>query len=246
MAGRISWAQADICADPVAALKVASSAAESSDIVELANQGFVFFKVQLARMPWHRSGMGRHAYVFPLERTQLLSLGHFYLVDPVALHQLELPVESFRGSHLYGQLEAATKLAQGLLRRLDTNDGAGHVLFYPATGERHDLDATQWLHYGTDGLEGIALTLLREACRMHRCLGDFLVSVAGGEAEMEKMEGEGDSHIRKMRRTREQNNVETMHLLDILLTRGLRVQGLLPGGIATDGITFVQDIGRAS
>merc|ERR1711994_1172075 len=84
---------------------------------------------------------------------------------------------------------------------------SGAMLIYPASGVASTkLDAVQWVFSGQHALQGIALKLLTEACRMHPTIGTYLVSQTAQTQEVDKA---------------------MMQLLDVLLTKALRVQGLL-------------------
>merc|ERR1719499_3007312 len=98
------------------------------------------------------------------------------------------------------------------------------MLKYPASGaDSVELNAAQWVFTGQHALRGIALKLLTEACRMHPALGTYLISVATCP---------------------EKADLAFVQMLDVLLTKVVRLQGLLPGGIATKGSKFVLDIGK--
>lgn len=176
MSRRIGWSQKAICTDPEGALCAAHSAAEVSDVVQLANQGFIFFK-------------------------------------------LDVPASAFEATCLSVPLAEAASVCGGMLRLVDATD-SGALLLYPASGEASTkVDAVRWVFWGQQALRGIALKVLTEACRMHSIIGRYLISGASAHADEEMVQ-----------------------VLDVLLTKAVRLQGLLPGGIATTGSSFVRDV----
>jgi hypothetical protein len=285
---RIGWSQQRICANPQKALRAAKSAAGTDDVRALANQGFIFFKVQLAHVRIHRSGMGKHAHVFPLEQTELLSFGHFYLVDPVATSQLNVHASAFAGTCLEDELVASTLApksapAPTLARSSSSADGGwlrrltdGPALLYPT--HRSDwwkssrdtqlallplpppplpatpvpVNPTRWMLFGPGAMRGLALRVLTEACRMHPSIGAFLLRAAtaprGSPTDLAIGLTTGLATDLAMCSPRilkpdVKGDAATLRVLDVLLTKVVRVQGLLPGGISTANSTFVRNVG---
>ncbi len=207
---RIGKTQEEISKDPSSVLSQTN--AELSDIQCLANNSFIFFKLQLDPkqyngIKYHRSGLGRNAHVFQLEHTHLSQFGHVYTIDPVFLVKDCVDAELFQGTIVHEWLPS------GYLREVHQ----GQYIYSDDTEVA--ANPMQKIFYGPDILPGIALYMLTEAYRLHPKIAETLLLHPLEKAEM-------------------------VQLMDILLSKVLKIQGLLPGGIGTGFTKFgkIQDL----
>ncbi len=205
---RLHTTQSEISRDPSSVLSQTN--AELSDIQRLANNSFVFFKLQLdpetyPSIRYHRSNLGRQAHVFPLENTHLLKFGHVYTIDPVWLDGDGVDSDFFQDTIVYQHLPPEETLREPIDEETYAYSNERQVAAKPL----------EKIFYGKDILQGIALYMLTESCRLHPKIVQTLL----------------DHHL---------SDPQVIKLMDILLSRVLKIQGLLPGEIGTGFTKFIE------
>ncbi len=190
-----------------------------ADILELSNNSFAFFKMQLnpktyPHLRLHRSRFGNHAYVFPMLDTQLMKLGHIYGTDPLAPTQNEVDANFFK------QTIIGKALPKGKLKEYVGENHEKEPLFSYHFAEEIAFRPGQDIFYGKDILKGLAIYTLFESLKLHPMISKTLLESPSLE------------------------DPEIVKIIDIMLSRVLRIQALLPGEVGTRFIPYAKDVGR--
>jgi len=180
------------------------------DISWLSNNGFVFFKMQLDpdeynSINYHRSRFGSEMYIFPLESTSLTKIGHIYTLDPISTENDEVTTDMFSNTIFGDKLLAGCTLREVDIPPTDRNA----EYYYPETGTTCLQPGLQVVFNKSDVLKGLALYILVEASKMHPDIFQYLLQATSLEAE------------------------DVVKLIDVMLTRALKIQALLPGEFKT-------------